>query len=97
MKKHDSKLIYEDDLKDSDLKFYHYDPFNGLHEGKCGFIIYVDSNNFLHNLNGFAWVGIRGQVKEYYIHGKKYVYKDWLIKREELLLEQHRLEILNEI
>ena len=53
-------------------------------------IIYVDSNNYLHNLYGEAWF-------YYYIHGEKIELKDWLQKREFLLLEQHRLDILEEM
>ena len=33
----------------------------------------------------------------YYIHGKPYFRKDWLKEKEKLLLEQHRLDILEEL
>ena len=57
--------------------------------------IYVDSKNLLHCLNGPAWID--KYCKYYFIHGKLYSKKQWLIKREELLLEQHRLDILEEL
>ena len=54
-------------------------------------VLFVDSNNFLHSLDGLC-NGI-----QYRIHGKFYNYKEWLFKREELLLQIHREEILNQL
>ena len=55
--------------------------------------IYVDSNNYLHNLHGRAMT-----IDDvHYIHGRYYNKKEWLIEREVLLLEDNREEILNQI
>ena len=58
-------------------------------------VAYVDYKNRLHNLSDFAW-SLSGNI-EYWIHGKKYNYKDWLNKKEEILLQIHREEMLNDI
>ena len=55
---------------------------------------YVDSNNFLHNLYGRA---CNFFDNEYWIDGKQYSKKEWFIKKEEILLQIHREEILNQL
>ena len=92
MKKHDSRLLEDKEIFYEVLKSG--EIYNSI-KGRNDFIYYVDSNNFLHNLNGYAWED--SLYSYYFIHGKQYSKKQWLIKREELLLEQHRKEILNQI
>ena len=50
--------------------------------------IFVDSNNFLHNLNGTALLIF------YFIHGERYEYKDWL---KIVDLELNRIKILEQL
>ena len=50
-------------------------------------IVYVDSNDLLHNLNGMAWFYLG---ESYYIHGKYYEKQDWEI-------EVNRIKMLEEI
>ena len=92
MRKHDSRLIKKGE------EYYYINPFKPENIVTRIFVdggfYYVDSNNFLHNLNGFARIG---DFISYFIHGKSYKKEDWLIKREECLLEQHRLDILEEL
>ena len=87
MKEHESRVI-----KDRNEKFYFY--CNVPIELCCdelsnwsNFLIlcYVDSNNFVHNLAGPAWVN--SEVSTYHIHGKQYYRKeDWDIERNRLLM-----------
>ena len=52
-----------------------------------GWVIYVDSNNFLHNLNGFAWDNKKfTKFSSYSIHGKEYSKEQWDIERNRLLI-----------
>ena len=94
MKKHDSRLL---EIHET---YYEYmingDVFDNVKYDNSKFTQYIDSNNFLHNLNGYAWIGTFNNGL-YYIHGRGLTKKDWLEEREELLLDEHRKEILNEI
>ena len=49
-----------------------------------GWVIYVDSNDFLHSLDGYAWV--EGDLKEYRIHGKELTKEEWEIERNRILI-----------
>ena len=76
-------------------KCYYSDGDIIIKEVIFGEIVYVDSNNFQHNLNGYAW---KIFTERYYIHGVTYYNKrDWLNKKEEILLQIHREEMLNDI
>ena len=95
MKKHESRKTSAEELDILREYYKLYNSFGDLIETCIGDVIYVDSNNFLHNLDGVAWFW--GGGKRYYIHGRQYSKEEWLIKREELLLEIHREEMLNQI
>ena len=85
MKEHESKICNTNEI------YYLFDSNNEVISNKkqsSSCICYVDSNNFLHNLNGCAWDGI---TKQYYIHGKKYENK------EEFDIERNRIKMLEEI
>ena len=59
--------------------------YNTLDElGVEGVGCYVDSNNYLHNLNGPAWC-FSGML-DYHIHGKQYTKEEWDIERNRLLM-----------
>ena len=57
--------------------------------------VYVDSNNFIHNLYNPATRRYGDDF--YYIHGTHLSKNEWLEEREKYLLEIHREEILNQI
>ena len=86
MKEHDCRLLEPGET------FKCYSSFglmvNRKFIGSDDLICYVDSNNFLHNIHGFAWVGV---LDEYWLHGKHYINKD------DYDIERNRLEILNQI
>ena len=84
MKKDDSILIYEHDLMAPEIVFYFYTQYNTIEKGDCGRVIYVDSNDFLHSLDGYAWV--EGDLKEYRIHGKELTKEEWEIERNRILI-----------
>ena len=88
MKKHETRL-----LKEGEEYFYYL--FDKLYRFTIDefYRVYVDSNNFVHNLNGTSYTN----SNFYFIHGKEYRKKEWLIEREKLLLEQNRLDILEEL
>ena len=81
MKKHESRklefgetyYVIEDN---KEAKIFEWKD-NGLGVRFC------DSNNFLHNLDGYAYKEGRygGIFSVYGIHGKYYSKKEWLIKR----------------
>ena len=89
MKEHDSrKLEYGDEYewitKEGNKETLNY-TFDGFDD-------YVDCNNFLHNINGPAWINdgdgcSSHQIEEYWIHGKHYENKqDWEIEVNRLLM-----------
>ena len=95
MKEHKSRRI------DPQKEIFYYDyPNNGEIRNGRGLMYsvdsfaYVNSNNFLHNLNGRA-CNFFGN--EYWIDGKQYNKEEWLIEREKCLLQIHREEILNQL
>ena len=57
-------------------------------KGSGDVVAYVDSNNFLHNLNGFAWIGV---MEEYWLHGKHY------IKKGDFDIVRNRIKMLEEL
>ena len=88
MKEHESrKLEYGDKYEwvtdEGEIVSVTYD-FNGFDD-------YTDSNNFLHNINGPAWINGGGfnssdEIEEYWIHGKHYKNKqDWEIEVNRIL------------
>ena len=69
-------------------KCYYSDGDIIIKEVIFGEIVYVDSNNFQHNLNGYAW---KIFTERYYIHGVTYYNKrDWEI-------EVNRIKIIDEL
>ena len=83
MKEHDSRLAEIDEI--IFYRFYGDDEYSKM-EIKGG-RIYIDSNNFVHNLNGSAWI----DIELYLIHGQEYETKQhWEI-------EVNRLKMLEEI
>ena len=82
MKEHESRRIKPGER----YKFYNdvYKKIDsGLYDFSDKYKDYVDSNNFLHNLEGKAWYG---GIMEYWIHGKNYEKKEWEIERNRLLM-----------
>ena len=74
-------------LLERDERFYYYDFYgkiktNTNYYRNLGFVdrIYVDSNNFLHNLEGLS------SFESYYIHGKRYTKKEYDIERNRILM-----------
>ena len=71
MEKHESRLLNIGET-------YNWVNYNGdiiIKNVVFGEIVYIDSNNFLHNLNGYAW---KIFTIAYYIHGVRYNNKrDW--------------------
>ena len=54
-------------------------------------VLYLDSNNFLHNLNNCAYYGYMSSIHGvYFIHGKRYTKDVWEV-------ETNRLKILNSL
>ena len=53
-------------------------------------IIFVDSNNFVHRLDGFNYTNIYETEGYYFIHGSEYSKREWEIER-------NRLSMLGEI
>ena len=85
MKEHESRV-----LKDGEWYFF-YEVKRGIKNRGVLIIgdVFIDSNNFLHNLNGEAWNSVN--ISHYYIHGRYFKYKrDWEI-------EANRIKMLNEI
>ena len=86
MKEHESRILtvgekwYEISISGNMI-------IHGLLEGNA--LLYVDENNFLHNLNDIAY-----QAEEtffgYVIHGKEYTKRDWEI-------EVNRIKMLEEL
>ena len=83
MKEHESRIIKNNS---SEKVFYRMDDvWISISYSPC--ILYVDYDNFLHNLNGTAWVSL----DLYFIHGKQYNdINEWDIER-------NRKEILDKI
>ena len=86
MKEHDCRILNEDEEYYSFYGngiIYHGTMYGrGLH-----LVVYVDSNNFLHNLNGFAWDNKKfTKFSSYSIHGKEYSKEQWDIERNRLLI-----------
>ena len=82
MKEHESRILNIDE------EFYFYDVNTIVNRVLRNVeIIYVDSNNFVHNLNGYAY----DHYCEYWIHGKYF----WI--KSEWEFERNRLLILEEI
>ena len=82
MKEHESRLL----TKGETYFFYKVvTPYNisvNVYGGRIR-LMFVDSNNFLHNLDSFA-VGVRKEV--YWIHGRLFQKQDWEIERNRLLM-----------
>ena len=55
-------------------------------------VIYVDSDGFFHNLNGYSYFNEHSPFGAYffYIHGKEYTKEDWDIER-------NRIKMLDEL
>ena len=51
-------------------------------------IAYVDSNQFLHNLDDYAFHEYNGQIHigYYFIHGKQYKKQDWELELNSILM-----------
>ena len=81
MKEHDSRRANANHIiKWLDDKSREVDAFE---------TVYLDSNNFLHRIDGPSWMYI--SLREYWIHGKRYKNKrDWG-------LEVNRIKTLKEI
>ena len=97
MKEHESRLLLENEtyFKFQDGKFMEF-----TYNYNINFVptIFVDSNNFVHNIEGENYTDKNNIISGfYYIHGIEFTKEDWLEKRNEILLEQHRKEILEEI
>lgn len=93
MRKHESRRL-EDGLSASGDLFGSAISFSAI--DSTNHIVYADSNNFLHNLNGSSFQ-TPTYNSSYYIHGKCLRKEDWLKERENLLLEDHREQILSEL
>ena len=85
--KDDCRLIVQGEF------LYYYDK-NGIVETVNinldeGEVVYVNYNNFLHNLNDFAWIysGIGG----YWIHGK------YFKNKQQWEIEGNRIKMLEQI
>ena len=89
MKEHDCRLL-------EDNKIYFFYVADNMHRSRKlnNNIKYVDSNDFLHNLNGPASSWFKNEklinMDSFYIHGKYYDKEDWEI-------EVNRILMLNEI
>ena len=86
MKEHESK-----ELSYSEKYYWIRDSGGEIMEGTPRYhyfkpLIYVDSNNYLHNLDGYAY-----NKCEYFIHGKQYKTK------EGFDIERNRILILDEL
>ena len=86
MKEHDSRRLGENEL------YYWKDMYGcALYDMPDNdHFYYVDSNNFLHNLEGYG-IGFKGlDIGSYFIHGKYLNKEDWEI-------EANRISFLEEI
>ena len=89
MKEHESRKIekfYE--------TFYFYSSNGELSNDQYnvkGEVVYVDSNNYLHNLDDIAWICLDASITDYFIHGIEYKTKN------EWELEVNRIKMLEEI
>ena len=82
MNKDESRLLVEYDL----VKFYDGEGnLEKFYKSKNKNYGYIDSNNFLHNLDGYAWVE-SGIYKQHYIHGRKLTKEEWDIERNRILM-----------
>ena len=81
MKEHDSRRC----MVGEDYSFYVFTDYSYTSTCFDNDDVYVDSNNLLHNLNGYAWSTIG--VDEYWIHGKEFKSKnDWEIEVNRILM-----------
>ena len=82
MKEHESRLVVEYDL----IKFYDGEgKLEQFYKSKNKNYGYIDSKNFLHNLEGYAWIE-SSKYKEHYIHGRKLTKEEWDIERNRILM-----------